>query len=1241
MSLGKTMKWVASAAWAALAVSAAEPSTRPVPAAAAASIPSALSAPSHWAFQPVRDPAPPQVVDAGWCRTPLDRFILATLERQGRKPAPEADRRTWLRRATFDLTGLAPTVEEIDAFERDASPEAFDRVIDRLLASPRHGERWGRHWLDVVRYADTAGETADYPVPVAWRYRNYVIDAFNADKPYFDFVQEQVAGDLLARQGPRERYAERVAATGFLAISRRFGFDSENYHHLTLQDTIDTMGQAFLGLTLGCARCHNHKYDPVPATEYYALYGIFESTRFAFPGSEQKQRTRSMVPLIPPEESLPRWREHEARVASLTRVVQRAGLPVPSAVLRSIDDLDGDFELQAPAAGGSKGVLVPPWVYGGPIAVTTDAQSPLRNRYPGGRVGASIPAGMASWHLGQSLNRLGRPVREASRLSINLDFKVLAEPKAGTSPGRAAHRFWAGRDGGRPAFEVLISAHGVSLRTGPSAPQSTQVPNRTVLGDFAPETWQNLQLEVDRKTRTVLARLGTPGSVRSTGPLRLSADWDGVLDFIGLDSGAGPAEAASAMLPRPGLCLDNLALQPEALAPVSTEVATSHPAADPSVAERDRLETELASLRGIDGGFEAQKADAPPASPWRPGPDSRVRLRTGSQSPFVGFLPRGALGIHMPGGPAYDGFGQSLSPAWKADRTGHLRAAFDFRCGEVPGGVKEAQEGTWRYYLGHGPGTSAAIELFWSGSEFFRIDGDRRYGVAPLRRGRWYQVAIDLDLKARRYEAALREEGGEAVTFAGALAPRWDGSIDDVFIDSYGHRVGPKPALDADNFAVQEAPLPPAGSVASAADPAAAGRRPPRVAALEARLKTLQDEAQSAARELERLLVEGPFPLAYGVSEGTPRDAVVQVRGEPDQPGQRVRRGTLSAVGPARMDPPTSSSGRMELARWLADPANPLPARVMVNRVWQQHFGRGLVATANDFGLRGQAPSHPDLLDHLASKFRRSGGSIKALHRAIVASATYRQRSEPESALPASATSFDASSCPVEPSDAPSAGLVAGRMAPAGASSDGLFSPFARRRLGAEETRDALLEACGELDLSVGEGHPFPSPTRWGYTQHGPYAASYDHQRRSVYLMTQRIQRHPFLALFDGADPNASTAGRRTTTVPSQALFFLNDPLVHRQAERLARSARAAHTGEAAQVDQVFRRILRRPPGPAEAAEATAFLARYRQALGSAAQSMPGSDTGSGPAAETGPEARALAAWVRVLLGSNEFLTID
>jgi hypothetical protein len=189
-----------------------------------------------------------------------------------------------IRRAAFDLTGLPPTPEEIDAFIADQSPDAFEKVVDRLLNNPAYGEKWGRHWLDVVRYADTAGDNSDYPVPAGYRYRNYVIESFNKDKPYDQFIREQIAGDLLPSANEKERH-EKIVATGYLAMSRRFGSRNESMN-LTIDDTIDNLGKAFLGLSTACARCHDHKFDPIPTKDYYALYGIFNSSRYSFPGSE-------------------------------------------------------------------------------------------------------------------------------------------------------------------------------------------------------------------------------------------------------------------------------------------------------------------------------------------------------------------------------------------------------------------------------------------------------------------------------------------------------------------------------------------------------------------------------------------------------------------------------------------------------------------------------------------------------------------------------------------------------------------------------------------------------------------------------------------------------------------------------------------------------------------------------------------------------------------------------------------
>ncbi|MCB1088046.1 MAG: DUF1549 domain-containing protein, partial [Verrucomicrobiae bacterium] len=236
---------------------------------------------AHWSYQPVKHPAPPAVKDASWARDDLDRFILSKVEGAGLKPAADANRFALIRRVTLDLTGLPPTVDEVGAFVRDpgTDDEALSKVVDRLLKSPAFGERWGRHWLDVARYADSVGKTRNVPFPYAWRYRNYVIDAFSADKPYNEFLAEQIAGDLLPARDAKDR-AEHLVATGFLALGSMDlnERDSELFQLDRIDDQMDTLGRATMGLTLGCARCHDHKFDPIAQTDYYALAGIFAST---------------------------------------------------------------------------------------------------------------------------------------------------------------------------------------------------------------------------------------------------------------------------------------------------------------------------------------------------------------------------------------------------------------------------------------------------------------------------------------------------------------------------------------------------------------------------------------------------------------------------------------------------------------------------------------------------------------------------------------------------------------------------------------------------------------------------------------------------------------------------------------------------------------------------------------------------------------------------------------------------
>jgi hypothetical protein len=230
---------------------------------------------NHWAWQPVKRVAIPEVSNPDWCQTPVDNFILAKLDENGLKPNPPADKRTLIRRATFDLIGLPPTPEEVQDFVNDDSTNAFAKVVDRLLASPHYGERWGRHWLDVARYSDTKGQprrnTEDNANPFAWTYRDYVIRSFNENKPYNIFIMEQIAADRLTTAA---RDPTNLAALGFLTVGDHFmGMQND-----ILNDRIDVVTKGFLGLTVTCARCHDHKFDPIPQQDYYSLRGIFDSS---------------------------------------------------------------------------------------------------------------------------------------------------------------------------------------------------------------------------------------------------------------------------------------------------------------------------------------------------------------------------------------------------------------------------------------------------------------------------------------------------------------------------------------------------------------------------------------------------------------------------------------------------------------------------------------------------------------------------------------------------------------------------------------------------------------------------------------------------------------------------------------------------------------------------------------------------------------------------------------------------
>jgi hypothetical protein len=875
---------------------------------------------AFWSFRPIIDPQLPQI-DGAQIKNHIDRFILAKLREAELKPMPPANKRVLIRRATFDLTGLPPTPEQIETFVKDDSPAAFIKVVDRLLESKTYGERWGRHWLDVVRYADTAGETGDYPTPLAYKYRNWVINAFNTDKPYDQFVREQIAGDILALQIPdvaHEQYKQMLTATGFIAISRRFGFDVENYHHLTIQDTIDTTGQAFLGLSLGCARCHDHKYDPVNTQDYYAWYGIFESTRYSFPGSEEKKRPYDSFPVLPPAEADRVKAEYDATLAKVEADIKRL-----------------EAERKA-LAGGWRTYL-------------------HDRRLQHGEENRDGHQGLHVWH-GNELPVVG----------VNTSDETLKIP--GTVPPGKLVVHPQEKEGVGIAWRSPIAGR---VRV------SGQIHDAHDCGDSVAWFIDHLSSGLNNIVEGATQRNGTQ------------------------------AIATTEVTVKPGEFLQ-LAIMPK-----------THYGCDLTEVEWTIEETE-GKLR------------------WNLVADVR------------------------------DDFAKS-NP--------------------------------------HGDGYDNP-DIWY----FFKVETDR----------------------------------GEAF---GKTSPR-----------------------EATNI-----------------DPAKLQRKSDEIAK---RLGELRCQSMT-------LKESGPYEVVYAaIEKDETKDAQIRIRGNRRDLGDVVPRKNMEILGDDRL-PERAGSGRLELADWLTREENPLLARVMVNRIWQHHFSRGIVGTENDFGARGERPTHPQLLDWLASRFRENDYSIKAMHRLIMASAAYQRSS-----------SYDARASERDPDSR-------------------LLWRFNHRRLSAEEIRDSMLFLSGNLDPEMGGEHPFPAVETWGFSQHAPYYGIYPTNKRSIYLMQQRLKRHPFLALFDGADPNVSMARRELTTVPTQSLYLMNDEFVHEQAMGLAKRLIDDNSDANSRIDTAYRITLGRAANDDEREDASQFLAAYREATIEAGQ------------ADNAREVVVWAGFARTLLTRNEFLFVD
>ncbi len=984
----------------------------------------------QWAFHAPNDPPVPEVKDKVWAKSPIDHFILARLEEKKLKPAPPADKRTLIRRATFDLTGLPPTPQETAAFLQDNSPDAFAKVVDRLLASPRYGERWGRHWLDVVRYTDSLdarGVGSEGDIAEAWRYRDWVVDAFNADLPYNQFILEQIAGDRLQ---PKDRNAvdtNAIVATGMYAIGNWGNGDADNDKILTdiADDQVDVTGRAFLGLTLSCARCHDHKFDPIPTADYYSLAGIFFSSHI-LPKLAPKGSGEFLlrIPLAAPAE-LDRRTQREARIARLEKEIADTSDHELALLAKKLLPQTADYLLAAADHRNQS-------------TATELADSPHSSiSKPGFQPEPEL--------LQQWTDYLGFG-----------DFKLLSTVirDAASQPGLYALHNAANAD--TPSGVINTTDKEIAFLTI-KMPAQTVAVHPSPTGGVA-VAWKS----------PIAGKIQIKGGVTDADP----NCGDGIEWVINARVAGTSRPLASGAFPNGGAQVFNDGKGAGSLASLEVQAGDMVEVVVLPKAEYS-CDTTLVDLNIVEQGGAKRT--------WN--------------------LAKDMLPVVQEGRPPY------------ADHLGN--------------------QSVWYFYDMNG---QAAPADSTAGSPMAKwLELVRRHAPRP-----------EMETAAKEIQAAL-------------LAP------------------------DATNSAVSKL-------YKDITTP-----RSPFWASLRQVEKYFPEPVQKSLgkseTELAALKQNPPPPLtmALGLQEGgvpeSPHagihDVKIHMRGRYDHLGDLVPRRFPQLLAGDDRKPITEGSGRLQLARWVASPQNPLTARVMVNRIWQHHFGEGIVRTPNNYGKLGTPPTHPELLDYLAHRFVGSGWSIKAMHRAIMLSAAYQQSSTPDPATLAA-----------DPDNL-------------------LFGHINRQRLESESLRDSLLDVAGKLDPAMG----------------GPSIRDLTINRRTLYVTTVRSDRATYQFLFDAADPNAIVEKRLDSTVAPQALFLLNHPFVLEQTKALAQRALKMSANDRARIEWLYQLLYNRHATRQE-------IKIGQRALAQAASAATKSATTKSPT-------DAWEEYCQVLLCANEFIYVD
>ena len=972
---------------------------------------------SHWAWQPLAATSPPSLPDGtpealvNWSQSPVDRYVVSMLLRQKLAPASEADRQTWLRRVTYDLTGMPPTPTEVDAFLGDRSKDAHEKVVDRLLASTRFGEHWARHWLDLVRYAESRGHESDYVTPNAWEYRDYVIRALNRDVPYDLFLVEHIAGDLLPRPRlhPERGFNESVLATGFWHLGDwchspvDLRQDEADRH----DNMIDVFSKTFLGLTVGCARCHDHKFDAISQQDYYALAGFLKSSSFRLVRYESMQHNRDVARRL----SVARHAARKRLYAALSDTVRPGIGDLPAYLLSARDVISkkatkDDAALVAAADARKLGVERLKRIVGHLVSVTNSPGDPL---YAWARA-CQLEGEVTEQALADALSavRKGWQAKQAQAKGSLKSSRLLVDF------GQLGRRNWR--------------QDGSSFRTGPVEP-----------GDF------------------ILG--GEPTEPFGQVFTRSSATWDAAFAGLVVDkqsenengrlSGwmqAGRTIRTPTFVPKSGIVWYLAAGAGHAFASVNSHRLLHGPLHGQTVLSWDADAKNPTRRRWIRHDLSAFA-----------GHRVHIEFSTRGDKPLQLFLV--AEGQQSPGDPF-------------------------------------ASDGVAAWATGLAPEKTRTLEATASAS------------------ARVLEAAVDWSIRPTTEQASSQA----------------------TVLDWIVHHL---PLLVA--------------SPDVSRDRLAAVARP------------VQENERRLAREVRKT-----SKLAIAMWDGSSVNQNLFIRGNPHKRGDAVPRRMLTALGGHRVKNSDPGSGRLSLAVALVQGRNPLVRRVIVNRIWHHLFGRGLVPTVDNFGVQGQKPSHPELLDWLAGQFHRERWSIKTMIRRLVLSRTYRMSSR------AAAESLAA--------DPSNRWLHSMRV----------------RRLPGEAIRDAMLSVSGRLDRTyLGKSVPVylsPHMIGRGRPRSGPMDGN---GRRTIYIGVRRNFLSSMMLAFDTPQP-FSTVGRRTrSNVPAQALILMNDPFVLSQAELWAKRLVASKQLDVAgRITRMYREALGRRPSDDERRAAETFLVEQGRRYG-------------------------------------------